>query len=71
MHFARFFVSLHSKNKTRDMTETTKKKRTREENIAINSKKTPRSQTMIFAMSHKGMLIVNDPELERKLCGYY
>ena len=53
------------------MTETTKKKRTREENIAINSKKTPRSQTMIFAMSHKGMLIVNDPELERKLCGYY
>lgn len=40
-----------------------KKKLTREENIALNSKKVPRSKTMIFATEHKHMIIVNDPAL--------
>ena len=50
------------------MEETTaKRKRTRAENIAINSKKTPRSRRMKYALEHAGELIVVDPELRAQL----
>ena len=48
---------------TTTKTKRRKRKLTREENIALNSKKVPRSKTMIFATEHKHMIIVNDPAL--------
>lgn len=44
-----------------------KRKTTRAENIAINSKKTPRSKRMKYAMEHPGAFIVLDPELRAQL----
>ena len=49
---------------------TTMRKNRRAERIAINLKKTPRSRTMIFAMSHRGMVEVTDPELKARLYSY-
>lgn len=46
---------------------TVKRKRTRAENIAINSKKTPKSRRMKYALEHAGELIVIDPELRAQL----
>ena len=43
------------------------KKTTRAENIAINSKKTPRSRRMRYAREHKGELVVVDPGLRAQL----
>ena len=51
-------------------TTTPKRKSTRAENIAINTKKTPRSKTMIFAMAHRGMAEVTDPQLQSRLYSY-
>ncbi len=44
-----------------------RRKTTREENIAINSKKTPRSRRMKYALEHAGAFIVVDPELRAQL----
>ena len=43
------------------------RKKTRAENIAINSKKTPRSRRMRYAVEHPGAFIVLDPELRAQL----
>lgn len=43
------------------------RKKTRAENIAINSKKTPRSKRMKYARDHAGAFIVLDPELRAQL----
>jgi hypothetical protein len=48
-------------------TATPKRKSTRAENIAINSKKTPRSRRMKYALEHAGELIIVDPELRAQL----
>jgi len=49
------------------METTVFKKTTAAENFAINSKKTPRSRRMKFALEHAGELIVLDPELRAQL----
>lgn len=48
-------------------TATLKRKTTRAENIAINSKKTPKSKRMKYALEHAGQLIIVDPELRAQL----
>ena len=48
-------------------TEYQKKRRTRAENVAINSKKTPRSRRMKYALEHAGAFIIVDPELRAQL----
>jgi hypothetical protein len=52
---------------TTTATTTPKRKTTRAENIAINSKKTPRSRRMKYALEHAGAFIVVDPELRAQL----
>ena len=49
------------------MEEVKKRRRTAAENIAINSKKTPRTKRMKYARAHKGAFIVVDPELRAQL----
>jgi hypothetical protein len=44
-----------------------RKKTTRAENIAINSKKTPKSRRMKYALEHAGAFIIVDPELRAQL----
>lgn len=46
------------------------KKRKMAENFAINSKKTPRTSRMRYAVAHKGAIIVNSNELKERLTTY-
>ena len=52
-----------------DMTIAEKKRRMAE-NFAINSKKTPRTSRMRYAVAHKGAIIVNSNELKERLTTY-
>jgi hypothetical protein len=55
-------------NKKGIIMETTQtRKRTAAENRAINSKKTPRSRRMKYALEHAGAFIILDPELRAQL----
>lgn len=38
--------------------------------IILNLSKIPRSKTMIFAMAHRGMAKVTDPQLQSRLYSY-
>ena len=51
----------------KEYTITVNGKTTRAENIAINSKKTPRTRRMKYALEHAGELIILDPELRSQL----
>ena len=44
-----------------------RKKNSIAENIAINSRKTPRSRRMKYALEHAGELVVVSPELRAQL----
>lgn len=46
------------------------KKRKMAENYAINSRKTPRTSRMRFAVAHKGAIVVNSRELKEQLTTY-
>lgn len=63
------FANLKKKGKLM-ATLITKDRRKRAERIANNMAKTPRSKTMIFAMAHRGMVEVTDPELRARLYSY-
>ena len=39
-------------------------------NYAINSKKTPRTRRMAFAIAHAGGIIITDPKLKERLTTY-
>ncbi len=39
-------------------------------NYAINSKKTPRTRRMAFAVAHAGAITITDPKLKERLRNY-
>lgn len=46
------------------------KKKRMARNFAINSKKTPRTRRMAFAVAHAGGITITDPELAARLKNY-